>query len=261
MTVRVRHVEEVMGTVFTVDAVFSDRDDAAALETVVAASQELHQVDATFSTWRDDSLISQLRSGALTINDMPASVVGVLGACARARDLSDGWFDPWAAPGGVDPTGYVKGWSGQQVLKTLRRAGADAALVNAAGDVGGFGRPESDRRWRIGLTDPLSVGEMLGVVTVDDCALAVSGTYERGAHIYNPAGGPASANVISAAVMGPELGLADALATGLVAGGEAALDPIRQLPNFEALVIFADGLQIMTEFFPLSVDSVQTRST
>lgn len=250
-----------MGTAFTVDAVFSDRDSQAARETVVGACFELHEVDATFSTWRDDSLISQLRSGAKTVNDMPASVVGVLGACARARDISNGWFDPWAAPGGVDPTGYVKGWSGQQVLKALRRAGADAALVNAAGDVGGFGRPESERRWRVGLTDPFSVGELLGVVSVEDCALAVSGTYERGEHIYDPSGGQAHANVVSAAVIGPELGLADALATGLVAGGEAALDPIRHQPNFEALVIFADRQQIMTEFFPLSVDSGQTHST
>ena len=250
-----------MGTVFTVDAVFSDRDSEAALQSVVGVCHELHEIDSTFSTWRDDSLISQLRTGVLTVNDLPASVVGVLGACARARDVSGGWFDPWASPGGVDPTGYVKGWAGQQVLKTLRRAGADAVLVNAAGDVAGFGRPEPGRRWTVGLTNPFAVGELLGVVSVDDSALAVSGTYERGAHIYDPAGGPANANVVSAAVVGPELGLADALATGLVAGGSAALTDIRRQANFEALVIFADGQQISTDFFPLSVDSRQTRST
>ena len=25
--------------------------------------------------------------------------------------MSGGWFDPWAMPGGVDPTGLVKGWA------------------------------------------------------------------------------------------------------------------------------------------------------
>ena len=30
---------------------------------------------------------------------------------AQARDASGGWFDPWAMPGGYDPTGLVKGWA------------------------------------------------------------------------------------------------------------------------------------------------------
>ena len=32
-----------------------------------------------------------------------------MSACLAARQLSGGWFDPWAMSGGFDPTGYVKG--------------------------------------------------------------------------------------------------------------------------------------------------------
>jgi hypothetical protein len=35
-------------------------------------------------------------------------------ACEAAREASDGWFDPWAMPGGYDPTGLVKGWAVDQ---------------------------------------------------------------------------------------------------------------------------------------------------
>lgn len=238
-----------MGTAFTVDAVFSDVPEDDALATTARGCQQLHDIDAVFSTWREISPISLLRVGKLTVADMPSDVPLVLAACESARELSGGWFDPWAAPGGIDPTGYVKGWAGQQVLETLRAAGAVAALVNAAGDVVGFGEPEPGRPWRLGLTNPFSTHLLLGVVSVVDCALAVSGTYERGEHIYDPHGGPSAAGVISAAVIGPDLGIADALATALVAGGARAFEHVTKDARYEALVIFSDGRRLLTEPF------------
>jgi len=249
--VRCRHVEEVMGTAFTVDAVFSDRSEEDGLHDVVTACQMLHEVDRVFSTWRSDTPVSRLRRGELTEEDLPPEVVSVLASCTHAHELSGGWFDPWAAPGGVDPTGYVKGWAGQLVLDALRSEGAAAALVNAAGDVAGFGGPEPGRPWLLGLTDPFAPTELLGAVPVADNALAVSGTYERGEHIYGQGGAPADAGVVSAAVLGPDLGLADALATALVAGGQEALDHLVEDPDHQALVIFRDGRWARTDAFPL----------
>ena len=169
----------------------------------------------------------------------------------RPGPCSGGWFDPWAAPGGVDPTGYVKGWAGQRLLDTLRSVGAVSAFVNAAGDVTGFGGPRPGRPWQLGLTDPFSTHEILGTVHLKDAALAVSGTYERGAHIYSPRGGATQSRVVSAAVLGPELGFADALATGLVAGGEDALERVAATTEHQAMLVFADGRQLQTEGFPL----------
>jgi thiamine biosynthesis lipoprotein len=252
MTQHVRHVEEVMGTAFTVDGVFADRDRAESLSVVVEACTVLHRIDAMFSTWDESSPVSRLRRGELAVEALPAEVAEVLDACEQARTMSGGWFDPWAAPGGVDPTGYVKGWAGQRLLELLRSAGAVAALVNAAGDVTAFGEPRPGRSWRLGLTDPFSTHEILGTVALDDAAMAVSGTYERGAHIYSPRGGNTQSHVVSAAVVGPVLGLADALATGLVAGGASALDSMAALKHHHALLVFADGHQLQTDRFPLA---------
>jgi thiamine biosynthesis lipoprotein len=250
-SVRCQHVEGVMGTAFTVDAVFSDRSEDDGLQDVVSACRQLHAIDRVFSTWRSDSPVSRYRRGELAETDLPQQVTEVLDSCARAREASGGWFDPWAAPDGVDPTGYVKGWAGQLVLDALRDSGADAALVNAAGDVAGFGGPEAGRPWLLGLTDPFDPTRLLGTVAVENCSLAVSGTYERGDHVYGRHGGPAASGVVSAAVLGPDLGQSDALATALVAGGQEALDHVAKVPGHQALVIFQDGRWSRTEAFPL----------
>lgn len=249
--VRCHHVEEVMETAFTVEALFSDRSSEEGLKAVALACQILHEVDRVFSTWKADSAVSLLRRGEAGEADLPPEVVSVLVSCAQARELTAGWFDPWVAPGGVDPTGYVKGWAGQLVLDALRAGGAVAALVNAAGDVAGFGGPQPRRPWLLGLTDPFDTAQLLGSVAVENCALAVSGTYERGEHVYGHGGAPSAGGVVSAAVLGPDLGLADALATALVAGGRDAFDHISKEPDYQALVIFKDGSRASTDAFPL----------
>ncbi len=240
-----------MGTAFTVDGVFADLDRSDALAVVADRCAVLHQVEALFSTWDESSPLSRFRRGELAAGELPPVVTDVLSTCRGARDMSGGWFDPWAAPDGVDPTGYVKGWAGQQLLEALRSAGAVAALVNAGGDVAAFGEPRPGRPWRLGLTDPRSTHKILGTVLLDGSALAVSGTYERGAHIYSPNGGSAPSSILSAAVTGPDLGLADALATGLMAGGRAAFVKLTETADHQALLIFADGHSMQTDDFPL----------
>ena len=78
----------------------------------------------------------------------------MLEECRRLRELSRGWFDPWAMPGGVDPTGYVKGWAAQCCLALLAPSGASGILVNAAGDLAAAGHPPGAAAWRIGIAEP-----------------------------------------------------------------------------------------------------------
>ena len=153
----IRHIEHVMGTVVTID-VYSD-DDTWAPEVsmgIARARATLRHADALFSTWKPNSPMSRLRRGRSHASSHLQEVADVLELCAVARQLSGGWFDPWAMPGGVDPTGYVKGWAAQRALAELASPGLSGAMVNAAGDIASFGGPEPGTDFRVGIVDPFS---------------------------------------------------------------------------------------------------------
>jgi len=251
----VHHLENVMGTVVTID-VYTDAGVSVADVTpqLDRARGVLHNADDVFSTWKENSPITKLRRGDITIADTPPEVAEVLDLCATARDLSGGWFDPWAMPGGFDPTGCVKGWAAQRALAALVAPGISAAIVNAAGDIATFGGREGANSFRFGIVDPRSPGNLACIVDMTG-ALATSGTYERGEHLINPHSRGASVRVASASVSGPALGLADALATALAVAGEAGLALVEAIGGYEALTISFDGTKHWTEHFPLTSSS------
>jgi thiamine biosynthesis lipoprotein len=246
---------ETMGTVVSITVRPGSLADDATTVAVASARAVLKKADALFSTWKADSPMSRLRRGEITQTEAPAEMAVVLGRCAVARDLTGGWFDPWAAPGGVDPTGLVKGWATRKALDVLVAAGVAGAVVNAGGDVALFGAKEGGAPWRMGIQNPFD-RSTLAAVAEPEGSIATSGCYERGAHIFDPfTGRPASA-VASASVTGPELDLADAMATALVAGGEAAFDAISAVPGYESLLIGHDGRFLSSPGFPMATVEV-----
>ncbi len=249
---RVHLEEEVMGTVVTFDIY----DDAGVAPTLLAqhlemARTSLHDADRVFSTWREASPINRLRRGELGLREMPTDVTDVLASCMVARSLSGGWFDPWSMPGGIDPTGYVKGWATQRALEILLRSGVRSAIVNAAGDIACAGDLGIGTPFRVGIVNPRSPRELACVVTLRG-AIATSGVYERGPHLIDPHTRRAGTRVESASVTGPDLGLADALATALCVGGADVLERIEGIEGYEALTIGSDGTQAQTSSFPLA---------
>ena len=133
----VHHRESVMGTVVTIDVYTKDGTIASGVSLGLARARAvLHRADAVFSTWKPHSPMSRLRRGEITCGEAPSEVTEVLERCAVAREVSGGWFDPWAMPGGVDPTGYVKGWAAQ------------CALAELASSEGGGRHGERSRRHR-----------------------------------------------------------------------------------------------------------------
>jgi thiamine biosynthesis lipoprotein len=154
-------------------------------------------------------------------------------------------------PGGLDPTGLVKGWAAQRALRIIEMTGGSAAMVNAGGDVAVSGQPQPGRTWRIGIRDPWDARRVVAVVAAVG-AIATSGTYERGRHVLDPRTGLASSPVASATVTGPDLGLADALATGVAAAGEPSFDWFDDLDGYEALIVRHDGSVRRTPDFPLA---------
>jgi FAD:protein FMN transferase len=211
------------------------------------------RADTVFSTWRADSPMSQVRRGELLVTDAPPEIATVLALCADARRQTHGLFDPWAMAGGVDPTGLVKGWAAQAALAELHSGGMTGAMVNAAGDIASAGGPTPDAAFRIGVVDPHAPGRLACVVELRG-AIATSGTYERGDHLIDPRSGHRVSGAASASVTGPDLAVADALATALAVVGADGLDLVRPLAGYEALVIDHDTSVYCTESFPFAPD-------
>ena len=240
-----------MGTMVSFDVRIGDANLNAAHLALARACARLDHADAVFSTWKPDSPMSLLRKNAISLDEAPPGVAKVLELCVRARDLSGGWFDPWTMPGGIDPTGLVKGWAAEQALDELRAAGVRAAIVNAGGDVATFGGPEPGLPWRIGVRDPWAI-DRVACVLESPGAIATSGCYERGSHVIDPRTGRRETRCKSATVAGPELWLADALATGLLVAGEAGLALIEAVEGYEGYVISKNGSVAMTSSLPVA---------
>jgi thiamine biosynthesis lipoprotein len=252
----VHRVEEVMGTVVTIDGYLADGSRRGEFEQLVqSAVDELHHIDQLLSTWLPESAISRVRRDELSLADSPEELREVLEDCVLARELTRGWFDPWALTGGVDPTGYVKGWAAQRAISYLKADWVGGAIVNAAGDVAVIGSPAPGEVFRVGIVDPWDPGRVALIAAVD-AALATSGTYERGEHLFNPITNEWRSAVASASVTGPLLGMADAFATALAVGGIELLDAIGATGEYEGLVIDYSGNIACTEGFPFSTEQL-----
>lgn len=205
----------------------------------------LRFVDETFSTYRPDSDISRLNRGEIPLAETHMSVQSVLRRCESLRRSTNGYFDV-AAPraslgGGVDPSGFVKGWAVEGAGRVLRKAGAKRWCVNAGGDICLNGAPNGSDCWRVGIQHP---GERLAVAAVlglRSGAVATSGTYERGKHILDPHTGLAPAGVLSVTIVGPDLAVADAYATAAFAMGRDGAEWAATLSGHGAIVIFDDA--------------------
>jgi FAD:protein FMN transferase len=196
-------------------------------------------VDQEFSTFKSDSQVSKIRRGELKIEDASAQMREVWHLCEVARDLTDGSFDPWVVKGGYDPSGYVKGWAADKCVAILKAHGAENIQVNAAGDLSLAGGFENGKPWSIGVRSPENRFEVVKVFEIFDGAIATSGTYEIGAHIKDPHTGLIAIGARSATVLGPDGGLADALATSLVVAGQdgAAIFSKPELADYRVWVI------------------------
>lgn len=244
-----------MGTIVTIDVYTASEVTGVELGVLRCrlsrAKAVLHRADEVFSTWQPNSPVSRLRRGEISLADAPAEVAEVADLCVTARELSGGWFDPWAMPGGFDPTGYVKGWAAQNALAEFSGAAVRGVIVNAAGDIASSGGMGPGQPFRIGISDPAAPRRLAAIVELTG-AVATSGTYERGGHLIDPHSGGPAARAASASVTGPDLGLADALATALAVAGEPGLAMIESLAGYEALLIGYDGTKRWTEGFPFA---------
>jgi thiamine biosynthesis lipoprotein len=208
----------------------------------------LRAVDATFSTYRDDSEINRLDRGELDLAGCRPEVDEVLTRCLALERATRGYFSVRAA-GRLDPSGFVKGWAVEGAARRLEAAGAKRFCVNAGGDVVARGRPEPGRRWRVGVRHPEERERLAAVLEIEDLAVATSGEYERGAHIVDPHTGAPPRGLLSVTVVGPDLATADAYATAAFAMGADGPAWTARLDGYDALCITSDRRVVSTPGF------------
>jgi thiamine biosynthesis lipoprotein len=208
----------------------------------------LHAVDAVFSTYRDDSEISRLDRGELTLADCRPEVDEVLTRCLALERATRGYFSV-RTTGRLDPSGLVKGWAVAGAAQRLAARGARSFCINAGGDIVARGRPAPDSLWRVGIRHPEDLAALAAVVAVEDLAVATSGQYERAAHIVDPHTGRPATGLLSVTIIGPDLGTADAYATAAFAMGVDGPGWTAGLTGYDALCITSDHRVLSTPGF------------
>lgn len=224
-----------MGMPITVD-VRDSGADAAALDAVFA---ELRHIDELFSPFKTGSAVSRINDGRLASDGAPVLVREVLALCAQYEQRTRGFFSPWHA-GRLDPSGLVKGWALARGAAILDGRGYRDYFIDGAGDVWARGHSASRAPWRVGIRHPVERDKVVRVVLASDLAVATSGTYEKGEHIYDPHTGRPATALLSLTVTGPSITDADVFATAAFAMGPDGLDFIEEQPGYEAYAIDRD---------------------
>ena len=209
------------------------------------AQRYFEEVDQLFSTYKDDSEISRLRREEIDINQCSDQVRFVWNSCLHLRELTRRAFDPWAVPGGFDPSGYVKGWAAQESLRFFAEEGITRIQINAGGDLVVRGGYDETTPWKIGIRHPDFVDQIAKEYELFDGAVASSGSYERGAHIIDPRVGVPAVGARAATVVGPDAAVADALATAVMVDGRDSVlwlgNPAFANYSFWAVDRYGDG--------------------
>lgn len=230
-----------MGTAMTFDVRSPGAEPA-----VAAAVQFIVDAEKQFSWRNPDSELSNLRRGTLRPDEYSPSLREILEIANKAYDDSQGAFDIRRPDGQLDTDGIVKGWAVQRASDLLTAAGLRDFSINAGGDVTVVGRPEPDRLWQVGLRDPQDAQRVSMILKITDAAVATSGTYERGFHIWDGRTGLAADAWVAVTVVAADLITADVLATSVMALGRQGPDWAVAHDAIWVLATAADGSAVQS---------------
>uniref|UniRef100_A0AAU1ZQ82 FAD:protein FMN transferase n=1 Tax=Streptomyces sp. NBC_00093 TaxID=2975649 RepID=A0AAU1ZQ82_9ACTN len=238
-----RRVEHIMG--FPISLRIDDENAPA--EAADAVFAWLHEVDARFSPFKDDSEVSRLDRGELETDELSTDLTEVLGLCEEYRVATKGAFDVRLPGRGLDPCAMVKGWAVQRAADLLAAAGVRTYCLNAGGDVVAAGRP-----WRVGVRHPEHADQLCTVLELTEGGVATSARYERGDHILDGRTGRPATGLLSLTVVAATLTEADATATAAFAMGVEGVDWAAARKGCEVFAVDADRQVLRTAGFPVA---------
>lgn len=237
---RARHsaVFSTMGTMATLTLASTvEADDAARAR--LACEFSLATDEHRFSHYDERSEIMRWLNGHPIGDDALRDIRCVMDECLLLQIASNGVFTPFdPSTGRLDTAGYAKGHAIAKAVRAVRSVGVHDFSLNVGGDTYCSGQPASNRPWRMGVADPARRRGVAAVIEIENGAVATSGTYERGEHIWHRR---PSAKVLSFTVTGPKIATADAYATIGFAMGEEGIDWVSAHEGYSSFVIRADG--------------------
>jgi len=236
--------EQIMGMPITVAII----DNAVAEMAIGQIFAYFRAVDDRFSTYKEDSEISQINRG-LPEAAWSDEMRQIMRLCEETKQQTSGYFDI-RRRGVLDPSGLVKGWAINQAAGQLRAGGIKNFRVDAGGDIQVSGLNRQGRAWRIGIRNPFDRHQIIKVVELNGEGIATSGTAIRGQHIYNPHQPNAEiTDIVSLSVIGPDVYEADRFATAAFAMGVRGVAFIESWPGLEGYMVGADGKATFTSGF------------
>jgi len=195
----------------------------------IAAARVGQPVSIDPWTWR-------VLAAAQKLSAQSAGAFDVVAACSTHRAT---WLDLELSPDRrsvrclrplrVDLGGIAKGFAVDQAVRSLRRSGITVGLVNAGGDLRGFG----PRSWPVQVRHPSAPGTLLPVPSFQNAAVATSAPYfsqrwQAGrmiSDLVDPRTHRHIVEPISATVIAPTALIADAL-TKLMLIAPAQSEPL-----------------------------------
>lgn len=215
-----------------------------------AAFSYFAEVEERFSFFKESSETSKINRGELKIQNASLEMQEIFALAEKTKNETMGYFNIQRPDGSLNPSGIVKGWAIRNAAKRIQDAGYENYMVNAGGDIAVGGKNTEGKEWSVGIRNPFTIQEIVKVVYPHGKGVATSGSYIRGAHIYDPHVPETNLEeVVSITVIGPDVLEADRFATAAFAMGREGINFLEQLPGFEGYAIDVKGIATMTSGF------------
>ena len=240
-------VWEAMGTVVSLR--IPDADAERRTDAVDGARRVIEVLEREYSLYRDDSPISQLARGEVTLESMSEDFRDTYSRAIEWRNETNGAFTPHRGDGVIDLSGIVKADAIAAAAVVLRAHGINDFSLNFGGDIVVSGH---DRNWPVAIGHPIETLATVATVNLSESwpAIATSGTGDRGEHIWRSVtDGP---RLVGATVVSHDIVESDVWATAIISGGPDAAATASQrglavLYFDESLTVHAN--QVMRELF------------
>lgn len=199
--------------------------------------------DERFSPYKSTSELQKLWRGQVRQSSASDDMKFIISECERYEIITDRYFSANFA-GTFNPTGYVKAWAIQRMIDYLKTKNIGTYLINAGGDI--IAHSNTDHRWTIAIANPFDTKQTIAQLNVDNLAIATSGSYEKGSHIYDPHTKIPSDMLASVTIFGPDIITTDVFATAAFAMGDKAENFIASKKQYQAIIVAKDGRVIST---------------